>query len=169
VAPADRNAEQNETARLFRFFFRHDPLHQIRGPALEDSGVSIAKRFRAVARELDGGRRVSFDCRPDREGCGQDLTCCDPDNNAWFHPGVPNSVTLCSGFWNPPPTLRGLPQRTYRAAIIVHEMMHMLFHGVIGDTVPGRPLAACYEAFALRVAGFGADRFDVCACRPDVC
>ena len=31
---------------------------------IEESGVSVVERLRAVAKELDGGRRVIFHCRP---------------------------------------------------------------------------------------------------------
>jgi hypothetical protein len=168
VPPGDRNAEARQTANFFRFFFGHDPTHPIPWAGNQASAVSVIARFRAVANELSGGRRVIFQCRPTRVGCGEDLTCCDPNDNAWFHVGVPNTVNLCAGFWNPPADLRGLPHRTFRAAIIMHEMLHMLFED-IRDARQGRPRAACYEAFALRAAGFGADPVDVCLCRGTPC
>lgn len=169
VAPAARDNEAKQTAKFFRFFFGHDPLLLIEGPRKEASGISVAARFRAVARELDGGRRVIFQCRPTQAHCGDaDLTCCCPADNAWFSLGVPNTVNLCAAFWNPPAGLRGLPALNYRAAIIIHEMLHMLFQG-IRDLRHGRPRASCYEAFALRLAGFGADPFDVCNCRGTAC
>jgi hypothetical protein len=168
VPPAARDPEAAQTAKFFTFFFGHDPSRPITWAGNEESGVSVAARFRFVARELSGGRRVTFACRPTRAGCGNDLTCCDPCDNAWFHPNVPNTVNLCSGFWNLPAGLRGLPALNYRAAIIVHEMLHMLFED-LRDVGHGRARAACYEAFALRGASFGADPFDVCNCRGTVC
>jgi len=63
--PGSRNKDAKETARLFRAFFCHDPSLLIPwagGP----SGASVAVRFRAVADELDGGRRILFICRPTR-------------------------------------------------------------------------------------------------------
>lgn len=166
VPPASRDANAQRTAKRFKFFFGHDPAHAITWAGNEESGVSVAKRFRAVARELDGGRRVVFHCRTTRADCDDDdLTCCSPNDNAWFSTGVRNGVNLCDGFWNPPADLPpGLPVRSFRAAIIIHEMLHMLFE-FLRDVGQGRVRAACYEGFALRAAGIPADRFDVCQCR----
>lgn len=170
VPPASRDSNAQRTAKRFKFFFGHDPAHAIAWAGNEESGVSVAKRFRAVARELDGGRRVVFHCRPTRADCANnDLTCCSPDVNAWFSTGVRNGVNLCDGFWNPPPDLpQGLPVRSFRAAIIIHEMLHMLFE-FLRDEGQGRVRAACYEGFALRAAGIPADPFDVCQCRGTAC
>jgi hypothetical protein len=165
VPPASRDPNARQTARLFTFFFGHDPSRPIPWAGNQESGVSVAARFRAVANELNGGRRVTFHCRPTQAGCGANLTCCDPNQNAWFSTGVPNAVNLCTGFWNPPAGLRGLPPVNFRAAVIIHEMLHMLFED-LRDAGHGRPRAACYEAFALRAAGFGADPIDVTRCRP---
>jgi hypothetical protein len=165
VPPASRDANAQRTAARFRFLFGHDPAHAITWAGNEESGVSVAKRFRAVARELDGGRRVVFHCRPTTAACVGNDPCCTPTENAWFHPLGRNVVNLCDGFWNPPADLpAGLPVRSFRAAIIIHEMLHMLFEH-LRDQGQGRIRAACYEAFALRAAGIPADRFDVCGCR----
>jgi len=173
VPPVSRDANAQRTAKRFVAFFGHDPAHAITWAGNEESGVSVAKRFRSVAKELDGGRRVVFHCRPTRADCARndfnDLTCCAPRENAWFSTGVPNGVTLCEGFWNPPADLpQGLSVRSFRGAIIVHEMLHMLFEH-LRDTGHGRIRAACYEAFALRAAGIPANPFDVCQCRGTPC
>jgi lysine-specific metallo-endopeptidase family protein len=169
VPPASRDANAQQTARFFLFFFGHDPSRPIEWAGNQESGVSVAARFRSVANELNGGRRITFHCEPTRPDCVLgDPTCCRPDVNASFIPAVPNSVKLCAGFWNPPANLRGLPGVNYRAAIIIHEMLHMLFED-LRDVGHGRARAACYEAFALRAAGFGADPFDVCQCRGTPC
>ena len=169
VAPAARDNEAKQTAKFYRSFFGHDPLFPVEWAGNQASGISVAARFRSVARELDGGRRVIFQCRVTQPHCGNnDLTCCCPADNAWFSVGVPNTVNLCAAFWNPPAGLRGLPALNYRAAIIIHEMLHMLFED-IRDVLHGRPRASCYEAFALRLAGFGAEPFDVCNCRGTPC
>jgi Lysine-specific metallo-endopeptidase len=168
VPPAARGPEAEKTAKFFSFFFGHDPSQPITWAGNDESGVSVAARFRSVAKELNGGRRVTFVCRPTQVGCGNNLTCCDPNDNAWFSTGVPNTVNLCAGFWNPPANLRGLPVLNFRAAIIIHEMLHMLFE-FLRDVGHGRARACCYEAFALRAAGFGADPFDVCQCRGTPC
>jgi hypothetical protein len=117
---------------------------------------------------LNGGRRVVFHCRPTTDPCGEDdLTCCAEDDNAWF--GAPNGVNLCEGFWNPTAELVGrLPVRQLRAGIIIHEMLHMLFEH-LRDTGHGRIRNACYEAFALHLARFRPDPFDICQCRGTPC
>jgi hypothetical protein len=170
LEPSKRYAETKKTAALFKFFFGHDPTRPVPWAGNAASGVSVAFRFRAVAKELGGGRRIVFRCLPTRPDCAAaDLTCCSTDSNAWVNQAtVPNVVHLCASFWNPPAGLRGLPAPQYRAAIIIHEMLHLLFQDFLLHTPPGRPDAHCYEAFALRVAGFGADPFDVRQCRPPV-
>jgi Lysine-specific metallo-endopeptidase len=169
VPPDKRDEESRQTARFFVGFFGHDPSRPVPWAGNQASGVSVASRFRSVARELNGGRRLVFHCRPTQPHCANnDLTCCCPADNAWFSLDVPNTVNLCAPFWNPPAGLHGLPARNYRAAIIIHEMLHMLFKD-LRDVGRGRPRAACYEAFALRLAGFGADPFDVCNCRGTPC
>jgi hypothetical protein len=161
VAPAGRNADAKRTARIFVRFFGHDPSRLIAGNGNEQSGVSVAKRFRAVARELNGGRRISFQCRVTRPDCADDdVTCCCPDSNAFFSPAVPNTVNLCALFWG--------ANRDIRAGMIIHEMLHMLF-GHLQDVGQGRIRNACYEAFALRLAGVTPDPFDVCNCRATPC
>ena len=161
VAPAARGPDAKRTAELFRRFFGHDPSRPVSWAGNEASGVSVAKRFRAVATELDGGRRVIFQCRPARPDCANDdLTCCCPADNAWFSAAVPNTVNLCPQFWG--------ANRDIRAGIIIHEMLHMLF-GHLRDAGQGRIRNACYEAFALRLARVAADPFDVCNCRATPC
>jgi hypothetical protein len=160
VAPAARNADARRTARFFRCFFGHDPSHQISWAGNEESGVSVVKRFRAVANELNGGRRVIFQCRPARAGCGEDLTCCDPNDNAWVHTALRNTVNLCPPFW--------AANRDIRAGIIIHEMLHILYPH-LRDAGQGRIRNACYEAFALTLAGVAPSPFDVCNCRGTAC
>lgn len=163
VAPGARDADARRTARFFRCFFGHDPSRPVPWAGNEASGVSVAKRFRAAASELNGGRRIIFQCQPDRVGCGhEDQPCCNPDENenAWFHPNLRNTVNLCPPFW--------AANRDIRAGIIIHEVLHMLF-GHLQDVGRGRILNACYEAFALRLAGVAPDAFDVCNCRGTPC
>ena len=160
VAPDARDVAARRTARFFRCFFGHDPARPVPWAGNEASGISVAKRFRAAANELNGGRRIVFRCQPARAGCGQDLTCCDPDDNAWVHPALRNTVNLCPPFW--------AADRDIRAGIIIHEVLHILF-GHLQDVGRGRILNACYEAFALRLAGVTPDPFDVCNCRGTAC
>ncbi|WNG88150.1 hypothetical protein C6A87_002490 [Mycobacterium sp. ITM-2016-00317] len=63
VPPAARSADAVRTATVFRSFFGHDPSRPVPWAGNEASGVSVAKRLRSVARELDGGRRITFECR----------------------------------------------------------------------------------------------------------
>ena len=161
VPPAARDADARQTARFYRCFFGHDPARPVPWAGNQASGVSVAKRFRAVANELNGGRRVVFRCRPARAGCGEDLTCCDPQDNAWFQPDAGrNTVNLCPPFW--------AATRDIRAGIIIHEVLHMLF-GHLQDAGRGRIRNACYEAFTLRLAGVTPSPFDVCNCRGTPC
>ena len=82
IEPNKRDNDAKETARLFKAFFGHDPTTKIDGN--EPSGVSIIKRFRAVAKELAGGRRIVFHCLPTTTPCADDdLTCCSPNDQAW--------------------------------------------------------------------------------------
>ena len=124
------------------------------------SGVTVAHRLRAVAGELDGGRRILFECRTDA-GC-----------NAFTIVGVHSTIFLCPPFWAEIP-LRGLPNVDRRAGTIIHEMLHNLYD--VNDFLTGanptprRFDAHCYEAFVLRVNGFGADPFDVQACGQRAC
>ena len=102
-----------ETAGFFRSIFGHDPTRKVPWDDNKASGISVAKRFRAVANELGGGRRIVFRCVLDaRANCtANDLTCCLPDDRAWtLQPLVPNVVHLCEfrrssisclrGFWD---------------------------------------------------------------------
>jgi hypothetical protein len=162
VEPGKRGKDAKETARLFTFFFCHDPSLPIPwagGP----SGITVAARLRAVAQELDGGRRILFECRPDG-GC-----------NAFTVVGQHSTVFLCPPFWGNA-GLRGLPEVDRRAATIIHEMLHNLFD--VDDftrqndptqNTPRRFDAHCYEAFVLRVNGFGADPLDVQVCGQQPC
>lgn len=166
-APGLRDPEAAETARLFRFFFGHDPTRPVTWAGNAASGASVALRFRRVAQELDGGRRMVFRC-----------SCpgADAETRARTNQAVePNTVNLCTRFWNPPPGLKGLPPPYFRAGIILHEMFHVLYHEFFhhpghpsGDIERRRDNAHCYEAFALRAAGFGADPSDVTQCKANL-
>jgi hypothetical protein len=164
-----------ETAGFFRSIFGHDPTRKVPWDDNKASGISVAKRFRAVANELGGGRRIVFRCVLDaRANCAaNDLTCCLPDDRAWtLQPLVPNVVHLCPPFWNPPAGLRGLPPENFRGGTIIHEMLHVLywdfFHHVPTSLgVPGerrRNNAHCFKAFALLVNGYGRDPAATAGC-----
>jgi hypothetical protein len=172
VAPRSRDKKAQETARLFRAFFCHDPSLKIPWANNAPSGANVAVRLRAVARELGGGRTVSFLCLPTRDPCADaDRTCCDPTTDAWSLPGD-STIRLCERFWNRP-NPPGLPAVYRRASTIIHEMLHVLFgagregrRGGLLDSDPKRANANCYEAFVLRVNGFGGDPVSVRGCGP---
>jgi len=149
-----KDGDAIQTAGFFRSFFGHDPSMPISYAGNEASGVSVAKRFRAVAKELGGGRRIVFRCLPARADCADtDLTCCDATSRAWSRFNE-NVVRLCPPFWNLPEASRG--------GTILHEMLHVLFN-FLEDT-GRRANAHCYKAFALRVRGYGRDLDATCAC-----
>jgi len=174
VPPAMRDKDAKETARLFTAFFCHDPslfISWAGGP----SGASIAERFRMVARELSGGRRIIFICRPDRVGCPDtDDTCCLPGTEAFTLPQTPgreSTLFLCPRFWRDDLQRQpGLPAVTNRAGTIIHEMLHMLYgfgpgkgRGIL-DSDPKRANAHCHNAFVLRVNKYGRDRVSTAGC-----
>jgi len=164
VQPSLRTVEAKNTARLFRFFFGHDPSRLVQHANNQASGAIIAHRFRTVARELGGRRRIIFRC---------DAGCAPTTRARTNQAAEPNVVNLCATFWNPPRgDSRGLPPTFLRAGTIIHEMLHVLYHEFFhhaghpsGDPEMRRDNAHCYKAFALRVAGFGGDRLAVAACR----
>jgi hypothetical protein len=166
VPPDMRNAEAKKTAGFFTTFFGHDPSHPISWAGNEASGVSVAKRFRAVARELGGGRRIVFRCvlatcpagSPSTPGDVAHPACCSVDSRAFFVPGAPalrNVVHLCPPFWTLPAASRG--------GTIIHEMLHLLYPEFLHHGFR-RPNAHCYKAFALRVKGHGRDLLATCSC-----
>jgi hypothetical protein len=165
-----KDADAIQTAGFFRSFFGHDPSMPISYAGNEPSGVSVAKRFRAVAKELGGARRMIFRCVPTTCPAGGDTTlgdathpaCCRATTRAFTAPNRPalrSVVHLCPAFWNLPEASRG--------GTILHEMLHLLFatgaQGFLRDT-GRRANAHCYKAFALRVKGHGRDLGATCAC-----
>jgi len=178
VAPARRDAPARQTADIFTSFFCHDPLAVVPwagGP----SGIIVARRLRAVADELDGGRRMRFVCRDERADCRQhdpaESICCAPTDNAFTVPGLHSTVFLCPQFWAEQ-GIPNLPEKQRRAATIIHEMLHNLydlddeFRSPIPQPpnpripTPRRFDAHCYEAFVLQVNGFGVDQADIDMC-----
>jgi len=152
VEPWQRDEESMKTARLFTEIFCHDPSLPIPWADNSPSGATVAYRFRAVARELDGGRRIHFVCLPTVSVCTTQ-SCC-PDEFARAREGEP--IVLCDNFWQDP-DIEGLPAASFRGAILIHEMLHFLFAaprgGMGGDWGPRRVNPTCYEQFVLRVNG----------------
>lgn len=153
-----------ETVRLFRFFFGHFPSRLVLWAGNKSSGTIVAQRFRRVAEELGGGRRIIFRC---------DATCAATTNARTNAVNAPNQISLCQRFWTAPAVSRpGNSRRVFRAGVILHEMLHLLYNDFFhhpghpsGDPTRRRDNSHCYEAFSMRLSGFGADPADVSQCR----
>lgn len=161
-AASKLEAVSPETASLYRFFFCHDPSRPVPWAGNEVSGSIVARRFRAVARELGGGRRIVFRCDPN---------CPAGTRGFSLSPGEPNVIGLCARFWNPPPQ-PGLPPEGFRAGVILHEMFHVLFTMRHIDQDPNEKRtnnAHCLRAFALRAMGYGQDNLAIGRCTGDPC
>ena len=173
IALAERAAQRleqrdAEALRLFRFFFGA-PLRPVPWADNRPAADLVAQRYRAVA--------AGFRSRVPHIRCSADAGC-----NAFVEPRAApspanplprNTIMLCPPFWGPGPA--GTVPRFRRAAIVLHEMLHLLFWEFFGHQVnlprPGDPEerrrdnSHCYEAFALRVNGHAAEADDVSACR----
>jgi hypothetical protein len=167
-----RDEDAKQTASFYKTFFGHDPSLPISWAGNEASGVSVAKRFRAVANELAGGRRIVFRCvlATCPPGAPTSPACCRVNTRAFFVPGAPalrNVVHLCREFWNPPAGLLGLSPgisiEAFRGGTIIHEMLHLLYPEFLHHGFR-RPNAHCYKSFALRVKGYGRDLMATCSC-----
>jgi hypothetical protein len=154
---------------MSRQFGYHDPATPVPWAANEASGATVAKRFRAIARELAGGRRITFRCDPH----------CDPRERAHTSQHhEPNVINLCLLFFNPPPQ-PGLPPEGFRGGVILHEMLHVLytdfFHHGVPDPVRHfrgefrRNNAHCFRNFALRAKGYGQDNLALASCTDRPC
>lgn len=167
-AAAKLEARDAEALRLFRFFFG-DPQRPVPWAGQRPAAELVAGRFRSAA--------DAFRTRVPHVRCAPDVDC-----NAFVQPRAApsaanplprNTIVLCRPFWGPAPA--GTTPRFWRAGIVLHEMLHLLHWQFFGHQVnlprPGDPEerrrdnSHCYEAFALRVAGHGADQADVDACR----
>lgn len=173
IALAERAAQRleqrdAEALRLFQFFFGA-PLRPVPWANNRPAADLVAQRYRAVA--------AGFRSRVPHVRCSTEAGC-----NAFVQPRAApspanplprNTILLCPPFWGPGPP--GTVPRFRRAAIVLHEMLHLLFWEFFGHQVnlprPGDPEerrrdnSHCYEAFALRVNGHAAEADDVSACR----
>ncbi len=162
-AASKLEAVSPETAGFYRFFFCHDPSRPVPWAGNEASGSIVARRFRAVAKELGGGRRIIFRCEPTNDNC--------PPGRRGFSLAEPNVISLCAPFWAPPPQ-PGLPPEGFRAGVILHEMFHVLFtmRHIHQDPNEKRTNNAhCLRAFALRAMGYGQDNLAIGGCTGDPC
>lgn len=164
AAKLEANPRDAETVRLFTAFFGHNPSRPVPWAGNTESGLVVAKRFRKCASELNGGRVMRFRCVTAAD--------CTPTTNAFTNGATsPVLISLCPRFFNRP---AGLPpdNQTFRAAVILHEMLHLLFNEFFhheghpsGDPERRRDNSHCYEAFALRVNGHGVEPGDRRACQ----
>jgi hypothetical protein len=164
IEPSKRDPKKDqvviETARLFKAYFGHDPSKKFPDLGNKPSGVSIIERFRSVANELGGGRRITFRCvlatcpagTASTPGDATHPSCCRSGSRAFWRPNV---VHLCPPFWNLPEASRG--------GTILHEMLHMLYPEFLRHAFR-RANAHCFKAFALRVSGHGRDFPADCRC-----
>jgi hypothetical protein len=154
VGGQPRTPEDRNIARLFQFFFRHDPDTLIPWAGNKPSGVNVAHRLRKAAEALTK-RGIHYRC-----ACpGAPATRRGQAAPGGIH------IDLCNAFWNVPAGLR-MDATTFRAGIILHETLHVIYDS-IDDAGAHRANDHCYEAFAMRAAGHAADPSDVRQCRPD--
>ena len=154
VSGQPRTDEDTDTARLFRFFFRHDPNRPIPWANNTPSGINVAHRLRAAAKALVK-RGIHYHCTCPGAPAGR--------RGQAAHQAI--EIDLCNAFWTLDPRVRA-DAETFRAGVILHETLHLIFRDM-NDAGAQRANAHCYEAFALRAAGHAADRTDVNRCRPD--
>lgn len=149
-----RSEEDKRVAKLFLFFFRHDPNHPIPWAGNTPSGVNVAHRLRKAAEALEK-RGLRYRCACPGAGAARRGQAAPGDTH----------IDLCNAFWNVPAGLR-MDAETFRAGVILHETLHVIYDS-INDAGAHRANDHCYEAFAMRAANHAADRADVRSCRPD--
>lgn len=147
-----RNDDEKRTARLFTFFFGHDPGFPIPWAGNQASGANVALRFRWAANGLVT-RGMHYRCACPGAPAGRRGQAAPGDNH----------IDLCNAFWHVPAGLR-MDAETFRAGVIIHEMLHIIIDPINDGGSPRRANAHCYEAFAMRVAGHAADPSDVSQC-----
>jgi hypothetical protein len=171
-------SRDGEALGLFRFFFG-DPERLVPWANNRPAADLVADRFRAVAHGFRT-RVPHIRCAvvgPGAEDCGPGNAFVVPRRAPTATIPLPrNTILLCPPFWGAAPA--GTVLRFWRAAILLHEMLHLLYWQFFGHQVnlprPGDPEerrrdnSHCYEAFALRVAKHGADAGDVTACTRNI-
>jgi hypothetical protein len=135
-----------EARRLFIYFFGTTPEHKPSWAAPRTAAGLVGRRFKSVARELGGGRRITYTCG------GATGTCAGTRAITMGK----SAVTLCDDFWGPNRSLADM------AGTLLHEGMHAVYWDLFDHSVaPGiaecrRDNARCFQGFALRLGGFGA-------------
>jgi hypothetical protein len=160
-AAAKLKARDNEALRLFRRFFG-DPSRPVPWADNRPAADLVADRFRAVAHGFRT-RVPHVRCSTAADPCGAAAAFVVPRQAPTALIPLPrNTITLCPPFWSTANAFR-------RAAMLLHEMLHLLFWEFFGHQEnlprPGDPEerrrdnSYCYHVFALRVAGHGASQF----------
>lgn len=164
AAALEASPRSNATIQRFTALFGHPPTRPVPWANNEQSGATVAKRFRAVARHM-ATSNILFRCIDCTEST--DLECplnnptmACPLNAQTLIPFSQNIIELCPRFWTQIPN--------WRAGIVLHEMLHHYF-GLFflhqGEPERRRDNAHCYEAFALQTANVVPDECDICRCR----
>lgn len=175
IALAERAAQRLEqrdagALRLFGSLFGA-PLLPVPWADNRPAADLVAQRYRAVA--------AGFRTRVPHIRCSADSGCIAKVQPrlapSAANPLPRNTILLCPPFWGPGPA--GTGTRFWRAATVMHEMLHLLFWEFFGhqDRLPRpgdpeerrRDNSFCYEAFALRVDGRAATAESAaCTARP---
>ena len=150
----------DQARRLFIHFFGTRPEHRPAWATRTAAGL-VAHRFSMVARALAGGRRFRYTCVSGAVGD------CAPSPGFVVIAATTgkSAVTLCDAFFAPG---RSISQM---AGTLLHEGMHavyqdLFFHAVArGIAECRRDNARCFQAFALRLRGFGAEADIHTGCR----
>ncbi len=150
-ASAKLRARDAQAVRRFRAFFGN-PEWQVPWANNKRAADLVADRFDAAVRGFRT-RVPHFRCSTET-GCNGFI---DPDVTLGpaANPLPANTIFLCAPFWGS--TVH------HRAGTVLHEMLHLLFHSFLRHDLRYAN-AHCYEAFALRAAGFGAHPDDVTCC-----
>ena len=121
--PGDFAVRANATIQRFTALFGHPPTRPVPWANNEQSGATVAKRFRAVARHM-ATSNILFRCIDCTEST--DLECplnnptiACPLNAQTLIPFSQNIIELCPRFWTQIPN--------WRAGIVLHEMLHHYF------------------------------------------
>jgi len=156
-AASKLKARDGEAVRLFRAFFG-DPSRPVPWANNQQAADLGADRFRAAASGFRT-RVPHIRCATAANNCGTEAAFVEP--RAAPSPANPlprNTIVLCPAFWSTASAFN-------RAAMLLHEMLHLLFWEFFGHQVdlprPGDPEerrrdnSNCYHVFALRLAGHG--------------
>ena len=133
LKPGPRTPAASDTARLYRFFFGHDPTLPVDWAGGIPSGASIAGQYRAGP-ELGAGRQIVFRCGDAALCAGAVVVTATALGHCRTQRDQPVWSVLGS------PCLPGLPPENFRGTTVLHEMLHVLFREGFHDA--GRRLTS---------------------------